>query len=342
MERLGLDLGTKNIVLAYNQKDKKKVKREINGFLALEANDGVSKNLLVQSGVSYVELDDKLIVIGQKAEDLAFAFNKTLQRPMVDGVLSGKSDEAMRIMAVIVNAIIGKLNDDAVLYYCVPADALNADTNVAFHEKIMGMIIDMYDGQCKITHKAINEARAIVLSQIPDKTGIGISWGAGMVNVCYCIFGLEIFKFSIVGSGDWVDMESAKRFGYDPKAPNGDYKETPTSICRRKENLSLVDEPSDMVDKTIWVHYGILIENVIKGIFDGFRNNEEKARIDKPMPIVMAGGTSSPDGFTEYVQKVADSFPDKPFEIGEIKRADKPLYAVADGCYEAACLHNEE
>ena len=332
MEKLGLDLGTKNIVLAYTQKDKKKVKREINGFLSLEANDGVSKNLLIQSGVSYVELDDRLIVIGQKAEDLAFAFNKTLQRPMVDGVLSGKSDEAMRVMAVIVNAIIGKLNDDAILYYCVPADALNADTNVAFHEKVMGMIIDMYDGQCKITHKAINEARAIVLSQIPDKTGIGISWGAGMVNVCYCI----------VGSGDWVDMESAKRFGYDPKAPNGDYKETPTSICRRKEKLSLTEEPTHMVDKTIWIHYGILIENVIKGIFDGFRNNEEKARVDKPMPIVMAGGTSSPEGFADYVQKVVDNFDDKPFEIGEIKCADKPLFAVAEGCLEAAHLHNEE
>lgn len=347
MERLGLDIGTKNIILAYEKDGKKKIRHEVNGFMKVPRTDGFVKQMLVGSGVPYVEKDDNFIVLGKKAEELSYAFNRTLQRPMQDGVISGEEDEAMEIMAIIIHSIIGKLNDDAILYYCIPAGALNADTNVEFHDKIIEMIISQLDGECTINPYAINEARSLVIGQIEDKTGIGISCGAGMVNVCYCLYGIEIFKFSLVGSGDQVDTESAKRFGYDPNNPSGDYKETPTSICKRKENklkdkpFSLNECPKDSVGRSIWINYGILIESVIKGIIDGFKNNEEKARIDRPLPIVVAGGTSSPDGFIEYFKEIWSKMK-VPFEIGEIERAEKPLYAVAEGCLIASQLHEDD
>ena len=339
MQKLGLDIGTKNIVLAYKDSDnKKKIRHEINGFIKIPKGDGFTKNLLINSGVAYVEQDDDFIALGKKAEELSYAFNKTLQRPMVDGVISGKTEEAMQIMAIIIRAIIGKLEDDTILYYCVPANAINTETNVAFHEKVMEMMIGDFEGG-SITPFAINEARSVVISQIEDKTGIGISFGAGMVNICYCLYGIEIFSFSIVGSGDRIDIDSAVRFGYDPKDPDGSYKETPTSICKRKEKMSLLECPEDIIGKTIWINYGIMIEDVMKAIIDGFSKNEEKARIDRPIPIIIAGGTSSPDGFTEYVQEVVGRL-EVPFEIGEITRAEKPLYAVADGCLIASEMHD--
>ena len=338
MQKLGLDIGTKNIVLAYEDVEgKKKIRHEINGFIKIPKGDGFTKNMLVNSGVSYIENGDDFIALGKKAEELSYAFNKTLQRPMVDGVISGKTEEAMQIMAIIIRAIIGKLKDDTILYYCVPANAINAKTNVAFHEKVMEMMIGDFDGG-NILPFAINEARAVVISQIEDNTGIGISFGAGMVNICYCLYGIEIFSFSIVGSGDRIDIDSAIRFGYDPKDPEGSYKQTPTSICKHKEKISLLECPEDIIGKTIWINYGIMIEDVMKAIIDGFSKNEEKARIDRPIPMVIAGGTSSPDGFTEYVQKVVSTL-DVPFEIGEIIRADKPLYTVADGCLLASKMH---
>jgi len=341
MQKLGLDIGTKNIVLAYRDSEgKKKIRHEINGFIRIPRGDGFTKKLLINSNVAYVEHGEDFIALGKKAEELSYAFNKTLERPMVDGVISGKTEEAMQIMAIIIRAIIGKLNDDATLYYCVPADAINTETNVAFHEKVMKMMIDDFDGGV-ITSHPINEARSIVISQIDDKTGIGISFGAGMVNVCYCLYGIEIFSFSIVGSGDRIDIDSAVRFGYNPREPDGSYKETPTSICKRKEKMSLEECPEDMVGKTIWINYGIMIENVMKAIINGFAKNEEKARIDRPIPMILAGGTSTPDGFTEYVRNVVNKL-DIPFEIGEINKADKPLYTVAEGCFLASEMHDEE
>jgi len=342
MVKLGLDIGTKNIVLAYEDDEgKKKIRHEVNGFIKIPKGDGFTKNLLINSGVAYVENENDFIALGKKAEELSYAFNKTLERPMIDGVISGKTEEAMQIMAIIIRAIVGKLNDDATLYYCIPANAINQDTNIAFHDKVMKMMIDDFEGSSKINSYSINEARAIVISEVDDKTGIGISFGAGMVNVCYCLYGIEIFAFSIVGSGDRIDIESAVRFGYDPKDPEGSYKETPTSICKRKEKMSLTECTDDAVGKTIWINYGIMIESVIKAIIEGFKKHEEKARIDKPISIVIAGGTSSPEGFDDYVKEVIIKT-DVPFEIGEIRRAEKPLYTVSEGCLTAAQMHEEE
>jgi hypothetical protein len=341
MRNLGLDIGTKNIILAYKDKEnKRKIKYEVNGFLRIPKSDGFTKQLLVNSGVPYLEYGSDFIALGKKAEELSYAFNRTMQRPMVDGVISGKTDEAMEIMAIIIKEIIGKVEDGATLYYCIPADALNRQTNVQFHDKIIKMIMSQL-GSEKLQAHPINEARALVIGQVEDKTGVGISWGAGMVNVCYCLYGIEIFKFSIVGAGDRIDMDSAMRFGYDPKEPGGDYRETPTSICRRKEKMDLNSCPDDAVGKAIWINYGLMIEDVIKNIIDGFNRNEEKARVDRPIPVVIAGGTSSPEGFTEYVQKIIGES-DMPFEVECVKRAEKPLYAVAEGCLIASEMHQED
>lgn len=343
--KFGLDLGTKNIVLSfYDENGGIKYRKEVNGFYKMPNENAFAKNMLISAGVPFIEKNGSFIALGGKAEEIAHAFNKTLKRPMQDGVLSQGEEDGIEIMAIIVQNLIGhSLNEDSILYYCVPAPAINADVNTDFHQRIAQMIINGYESKNgnKISGHSINEAQALVISSIPNKTGIGISWGAGMVNVCYCLFGLPVYKFSIVGSGDWIDLASAKQYGYNKDKPEGDYKQTPTTISRIKEKMSLVSMPSDPIMRTIYVNYTILMDNVIDGIIKGFRENEDKARISNPMPIVVAGGTSSPDGFTELFK---EQFMKKnpPFEIGEIYRTEKPLFAVAKGCLEAAQLHEDK
>jgi len=201
--------------------------------------------------------------------------------------------------------------------------------------------LDSYKSEEGATIKAfpINEARSIVISQMPDRTGIGISWGAGMVNVSYCLFGLPIYEFSLVGSGDWIDMESARVTGNLEKTDGRDKPKALVAKAKEKVNLG-GPLPETNLEKAIYINYQILIENVAKGIAEGFRQNEQKARADKPMPIVMAGGTSMPEGFLDMFKKV---FADQkmPFEVGEVKRAEEPLYAIAEGCLIAAELHED-
>jgi len=99
MDRIGLDIGTKNIVLAYRKDNKLSFRREVNGFVSITKGDNFTKQMLVQAGVPYIEREKDFIAIGEKAENLAFAFGKELQRPMVDGVLSVTERQAMGIMA---------------------------------------------------------------------------------------------------------------------------------------------------------------------------------------------------------------------------------------------------
>jgi actin-like ATPase involved in cell morphogenesis len=342
MKKLGLDIGTKNIVLAERRQGKLKFKREVNGFVDIVKGDGFIKQILTSQGIPFIERDDKFTALGMKAEEIAYHFGKVLRRPMENGVLAIGEEEAMKIMAVIIKSLIWKLDEDAIMYYCVPGSAINANVNVRYHQKVVQAILDSYKTTEGRTVRAfpINEARAIVVSQIPDRTGIGISFGAGMVNISYCLYGMPIYEFSIVGSGDWVDIESARVTGNLEKVEGGTEKPK-VLVTKAKEKINLGNGmPDTNLEKAIFINYQILIENVAKAIADGFRHNESKARAERPMPIVCAGGTSMPNGFLDLFKSVL-STQKMPFEIGAIIRSEEPLYAIAEGCLIASELHEE-
>lgn len=342
MIHLGLDLGTKTIVLARrDDSDKISFRHEINGFFSFDRPDSFTKKMLSTQKVPYIEKDNRLYALGGKAEKMAYAFNKTLQRPMAEGTIS-QEQEAITIMASIVQAIIGKLDANAILYYCIPANALNKSTNVDFHDRIARMIIEGYkktDAQIKAF--SINEARAIAIAS-EEPVAMACSFGAGMVNVCYTMFGVPVFEFSIVGSGDWIDVQTAKQFGYDPDKPNNNSAETPTSIAHRKHEIDLTKNVSevDRVDQAIMLHYQLLIENVVRGIVGGFKSNIDKARIEQAIPLIIAGGTSSPSGFAEYFEKILFS-EQLPFEVSSVQVKERPLFTVAEGCMRAAEAHED-
>ena len=338
--RIGLDLGTKTVVCATRDTDGLvKFRQEINGFFTFPKQDAFTKNMLTQQRIPFIERDGKFIALGSRAEKFAYAVNSTLRRPMADGTISHEQ-EAITIMASIVQALLGKLEKDSILYYCIPANALNKSTDIQFHDKIVRLILESYKRtDVKISAYPINEARAIAISS-DAPVAVSISWGAGMVNVCYSLFGVPIFEFSLVGSGDWIDVQSARQFGYDPENPRSKAAETPTSICHRKQELDLTKPIKEMsrVDQSIVLHYQLLIENVINGIINGFQDNIDKARIEEPVPIIMAGGTASPAGFKEYFTSILNAHT-LPFVVSEVKVVDKPLYAVAEGCLIAAEKH---
>ena len=342
LKRIGLDLGTKTLVCSSRDADgRPRFKQEINGFFVFPQTDAFTRNMLVQQKIPFIERDGKFVALGIKAERFAYAINSTLRRPMAEGTISHE-EEAITIMAAIVQAMLkgelGKDSQDAILYYCIPASALNKSTNVPFHDKVAKMIFDSYR-HSKIHAYPINEARAIAIGS-QEPVAIAISWGAGMVNVCYTLFGVPIFEFSLVGAGDWIDIETARQFGYDPDRPNHKSSETPTTICHRKQNIDLTKGISefDRIDQAIAMHYQILIERVVGGIINGFADNIDKARIEQSVPIIMAGGTASPSGFGDYFSSILNKYT-LPFSVSDIRVMDRPLYTVAEGCLIAAESH---
>lgn len=371
MSQLGIDIGTKTVVVAYRGEDGEiGYISEINGWWPFERATKFIEKLLADPNkvrsdgtkrpARWIKMPEtnEIVVLGRDAEEFAYAKNDTLRRPMAEGGIA-QDEEAMTILASIVQGLmemaeneVGKFGDELKITYCTTAPAINKrTTNIEYHERVVNLIIEGYETDAKIElvgpsddHKgAIKESHAIVLD-LDEKhgqegTGIGISWGAGTVTVSYVKWGEEIYSFCYVGSGDWIDNEVAKRHGYDPDAGSlmKKSKETPTTVAKAKESVDLTPgaEPEDRVGLDIVLHYDVLISRVIDGIVAGFNENEDQARIDGQVNIYMAGGTSSPKGFVERVAAKFDE-KDMPFEIGQIFRSDKPLYCVATGCLKAA------
>ncbi len=359
MKHLGLDIGTKTIVVAFKDDDNKiHYISEINGYWPFERATPFVENMLndpnkirsdgTKRPARWIKLPDseRIIVLGRDAEEFAYAKNDTLLRPMAEGGIS-PDEEAMTVLSTIVQGLIqmaehdiGKFEGEAKICYCTTAPAINRDSNVEYHQRVVNLILDGYETKAKKTFSSIKESHAIVLEMSQDGTGIGISWGAGTVTVSYVKYGMEIYSFCWIGAGDWIDEQVAKRHGYDPelfKTRKKTAKETPTTVARRKMDVDLTPgkEPEDRIGLDVVLHYDVLISQVVEGIVQGFEAHESQARIDEGITVYMAGGTSSPKGF---VQRVIKKFDEKspPFTINEVKRSERPLYAVAEGCLKAA------
>lgn len=357
MKNLGLDIGTKTIVVAYKDGNKTNYISEINGYWPFERATPFIEHMLNDPKKTradgsirparYIKLDSgRIIVLGRDAEEFAYAKNDTLLRPMSEGGISA-DEEAMTVLASIIHGLLataetelGEFDDEVNVCYCTTAPAINKESNLAYHERVVNMILDSYQSKSKLKHTTIKESHAIVLNMSPDGTGIGISWGAGTVTVSYVRYGIEIYSFCYVGAGDWIDEQVAMRHGYNPqlsKTMKKVSKETPTTVSKRKTEVDLTPgkEPEDRVGLDIALHYDVLISQVIDGIVTGFLENEANAKIDAEINIYMAGGTSSPKGFTKRVEKkLAER--ETPFGVGKILIADKPLFCVAEGLLKAA------
>ena len=358
MKNLGIDIGTKTVVVAYQGEDNKVgYISEINGYWPFERSTPFIENMLddpskvrsdgTKRPAKWIKLDDRAIVLGKDAEEFAYAKNDTMLRPMAEGGISA-DEEAMTVLGSIVQGLmemaeneIGKFDGEVKVCYCTTAPALNKDSNIEYHERVINLVIAGYETKAKLAYNSIKESHAIVIDMSDDGTGIGISWGAGTVTVSYVKYGLEVYSFCWIGAGDWIDEQVASRHGYDPehmKTRRKKAKETPTTVSKKKMTIDLtpgVDYNHDRLALDIVLHYDVLINKVIEGIVAGFEDNEAEARIEDAINVYMAGGTSSPKGFTERVTtKFDDAQP--PFSIGLITNSDKPLYCVATGCLKAA------
>jgi len=330
---IGFDCGTYNLVCCKRDDEGNFVnKREVNAFLRMPLENRFVFNMMKKAGVPLIERKDNntAYALGEAAVNMAYTMTGIeLRRPMNAGCLNPQEKSAQQIMSIMIHSLLDEVKSDGeTLYYSVPANAINEETDADYHAKVLEQIFRAFkDGEGrKISAHPINEGLALVYAELADKayTGIGISFGAGMVNLCFAIYGAPIFQFSLVNSGDWIDKMSAKATG-----------ETPTFINKEKMKADLTIEPESLVQRAIKAQYEIMMSKTITGIKGGLEEKGNKARHDNPIDIVIAGGTSQPPGFDTMFKELVGRA-NLPIEIGNIIRPKDPLYSVARGCLIAA------
>lgn len=334
--RIGFDCGTYHIVCCKRAADNEfSYKKEVNAFLEMPLENRFVFNMMKNAGVPLIENPDANIgyALGEAAVNMAYTMTQIeLKRPMKDGCLNPRERSAQQIMNVMCHSLIGEIDEDeSVLYYSVPANAINQETDADYHGKVLEAMFRSYRSEngYRLDPHPINEALALVYAELGNKnwTGVGISFGAGMVNVCYAIYGAPIFQFSIVNSGDWIDKMASKAIG----------EPTTTYVNREKIHTDLtIENPETLVQRAIKTQYEIMIQHTVSGIKKGIDEMGNKARSEQAIDMVIAGGTSMPKGFDQLFRKILEQAKITSMKIGEVIRPADPLFSVARGCLIAA------
>lgn len=333
---IGFDCGTYNLVCCKRSSDNEfSYKREVNAFLEMPLDNRFVFNMMKNAGVPLIENPEANLAyaLGESAVNMAYTMTQIeLKRPMKDGCLNPREKHAQQIMNVMCHSLIGEIEEDGTpLYYSVPANAINHETDAEYHGKVLEAMFKSYRSEkgFKVDPHPINEALALVYAELQNKawTGIGISCGAGMVNICYAMYGAPIFEFSIVNSGDWIDKMASKALG----------EETTTYVNREKMHADLtIENPETLVQRAIKTQYEIMIQHTVSGLKKGIEDAGNKARSEQPIDIVIAGGTSMPKGFDILFRKILDQSKITNLKVGNVIRPQDPLYSVARGCLIAA------
>lgn len=340
MSGIGFDCGTMNLISCKRNDEGNLVyKREMNAFLSIPLDKPFVYNMMKNTktpeypnGVPMIRRDDANVayILGEAASYMAYAMpNTELRRPMKDGCVNPKEKDAFEIMNLMMHSLLSNVTSDKELVcYSVPANAINSETDADYHSKLLAAIFKAFKSKEGFTVKPmpINEALALVYAELESEafSGIGISFGAGMVNLCFSIFGNPIFSFAIVNSGDWIDRQASKATG-----------ESIAVINKEKHNIDFTKPATTLVERAIQTQYQLMIEKTVAGIKKGLEQNS-KARMDRPVKIVVAGGTASPNGFETMFKDAISSIPDLGIQVGEVVKPSDPLRSVARGCMVAA------
>jgi hypothetical protein len=321
----GLDVGTANLVSAVqNDSGGITIKMERNAFIDIQ-QDVHSKNLLTKLKVPYVIHNNIMIVLGDEAFQLANIFNRTTRRPMKDGMISPAEVDAMTMIRLIIEKVLGEPQGDGeVCYFSVPGEPIDSTANVIYHQGVFEALL----GKLGYQPRAMNEGHAVVFAELADHdfSGIGISCGGGMFNVCVAFKSIPALTFSTSRGGDWIDKNVAAVLGI------------PVSKATfiKEQSMDLMN-PRNREEEAVSIYYRNLINYTLTNIKTRFLGSSGMPEFPEPVDIVCAGGTSMPNNFIDVFK---DEFKklDFPIKIKEIRRAEDPLTSVAKGCLVAAAI----
>ena len=319
----GLDVGTANLASAIQDKDGNvTIKIQRNAFIDIDADD-YTRNMLTKLNVQYVAINNKMVVVGDPAFELANILNRETRRPMKGGVISPNESEAMPIEKLLLETLLGPPNyAQEKCYFSVPADPIDADFNVVYHKGVFGGLLKKLGYE----PKPLLEGHAVVFAELAedDFTGIGISCGGGMFNVCVSYKSIPALAFSTARGGDWIDRNVATVLGI--KASRA------TAIKEKGVNLNA---PRNREEEAIEIYYRNLISYTLEAIKTRFETSAGMPSFPEPIEIVCAGGTSMIGGFIEVFQDEFNAIK-FPIEVKNIRRAEDPLFSVAKGALVAS------
>lgn len=329
----GLDVGTSFIVMSRNTDAGISYKEFRDAYYVIKPTTPVASKMIEKGlqGKTFIKSEEgTFILLGKDAIEKAIERNDLAKRPMYRGVVSSKDKDAKRVLAFILKEVVGEpVEPGEKLVFCVPAqpvDQEDEDFDVGYHEDVVKTVL----AEVGYDPRAIKEAEALCYAELEndDYTGIGVSCGAGMTNVCIMLNGEPVVHFSTTKSGDWVDRMSAVATG-----------ENDTLVQAEKESGEFtIGSPNDNpILEAVSSYYIRLIDYTTKNITSAIKNSKALPKFKDPIKIVVAGGTSRANGYVENFKSLLEQN-EFPLPIKEVVHANEPLLAVSKGCLIASSI----
>lgn len=319
---IGLDVGTSRIVTARHANHEVKYDVQLNAFVTVPYSKMTEKVLKAERVPHHVD-GNEILVHGNESERFADLLNKDIRRTMTEGLLNPDEPESVRLIREIMVSLSGKAEKGQKICFTVPAAPIGAEQNLTYHEVTIRQILS----ELGFETSSINEGLAVVYAELESTnyTGIGISCGGGLCNVCLAYLSVPVVSFSIPKAGDFIDANAASVTG-----------ERANRIRILKEqSFYLNGHFENKLHQVLGVYYDDMIQSLVLGLRNAFHGARNVPKLSKAIPLVLSGGTAMPKGFGERFEKILRQS-DFPIELSEIRIAADPLTATAKGALVAA------
>lgn len=321
----GLDLGTSRIVLATMNGDDVDFNPQLNAFVAIPYSR-MTEQMLADEQILHQVEGGQIYAYGNRADEFAKFLDGDTRRPMQGGMLNPTEPRNVQMIGLLLERMCGKASAGEKLCISVPSAAPDRGPDLIFHERSVQGICEKLGYQAK----AINEGLAVVYCELKDAnfTGIGMSFGGGMCNMCLAYLGLPVLTIATTRAGDYIDSSAASVTG-----------ETPATVRLHKENgFTLDNTGGNAIDRALGVYYGDVIDTAVNALESAMAQSKKLANFPRPIPIVCAGGTALARNFLPRLKAAIERI-ELPVRISDVYLAKDPLNTTAKGALVGALLN---
>jgi len=316
---LGLDIGTSHIVAARTSEQNFQYERQLNAFVSVPYSK-LAQGLLAKERIAHAVQGNEILVYGNESEQFAELFHVEARRPMMGGILNPGEADGLLVIRQIITRLLGRAKKPGQhVYFSVPAPTPGgSEEKFTFHEATLREVLK----ELGYEPKSVTEGLAVVYGELGDSnfTGIGVSCGGGMCNVCLAYLSVPVLSFSVPKGGDYIDTSSAAAI-----------HDLATSVRVQKEHgFRFNGFFENKIHHALSVYYDDLVQTLVSAMRDTFASAAHLPKLKQPVPMVLSGGTVMPTGFLERFEKALKAT-DFPIELSGVRVAADPLHSTAKG-----------
>ncbi len=319
---LGIDIGTSRICLARREEGQYRFETQLNAFVSIP-HSAITESVLKKEKIPHSMSSGEIVVHGNESEKLAELLGIEMRRTMSKGMLNPSEPESLNMIRQMIASLAGEVKEKAKVCFTVPAAPLGAGDSLTYHEATLKQVLT----ELGFEAQPVNEGLAVVYSELEANnfTGIGVSCGAGLCNVCLAYLAVPVISFSVPLAGDYIDASAASVTG------------------ERANHIRMLKEESfhfngffpDKTHQVLGVYHDVLLGGLVDGMVDAFSHAGKSLRLNRPVPVVLSGGTAMPAGFRDRFEKILRE-KEFPMAISEVLLAPEPLHSAAKGALAAA------